>query len=179
MDFSIIVAADLKNGIGKNGKIPWHLPSDLKFFSRITRGNGKNVVIMGRTTWDSLPPKHRPLPDRKNIVLTRNTNLLLPEGVYRASSLEESLQTAEQMNPEKIFVIGGANVFAQSICLPACGEIFLTRVKGDFNCDTFFPSIDEKKFKKIEIAPPSEDNGLQYQFFKYEKQPARIDACNA
>lgn len=170
MQFSIIVAADSKNGIGKNGKIPWQISADMKYFGEITRGAGKNVVIMGRTTWESLPAKHRPLKERINIVLTRNSDLNLPPHVAASASLDEALEKAAEYKPEKIFVIGGANVYAQAISHPSCAEIFLTRIRGQFECDTFFPEIDETKFVKKRESEVFTDNELQLNFLVYSKK---------
>src|SRR5690242_16184462 len=93
--FSIVVAMDQKRGIGKAGGLPWHLPADLKHFKKITTTRFldktyQNVVIMGRKTWDSLPINFRPLPDRINIVLTRNDKLDFPSGVYKAKNFNEA-----------------------------------------------------------------------------------------
>lgn len=169
MNFSIIAAADLNNGIGKNGKIPWHIPADLKYFSKITRGSGKNAVIMGRTTWESLPPSHKPLKDRLNIVLTRSADLKLPAGVLKAGSLDEALATAKKQGTSEIFVIGGAQVYAQAINHPNCGKIYLTRVLASFECDAFFPKIDPTKFKKNSISEIRKENNISFEFDVYSK----------
>lgn len=169
MNFSIIVAADLNNGIGKNGKIPWHLPTDLKYFSKITRGSGKNAVIMGRTTWESLPSAHRPLKDRINIVLTRNADLELPINVEKAQSLDKALEIAEKHTTDEIFVIGGAQVYAETINHPNCEKIYLTRVFKKFDCDAFFSKINESIFKKNSSSGIQKENGISFEFRIYSK----------
>lgn len=171
MTFSIIVAADEKMGIGKNGKLPWglKLPTDLAFFHKTTRGRGRNAVIMGRTTWESIPENRRPLAERLNIVLTHQNNYPLPPEALRAASIQEALQKAEGKNVEEIYVIGGAKVFAEAICHPNCTTVFLTEVSGDFHCDAFFPNIDLKTFKKISESPMREENGIKFRFVKYQR----------
>ncbi|MEK7524346.1 MAG: dihydrofolate reductase [Patescibacteria group bacterium] len=171
MNFSLIAAADKKLGIGKDNKLPWNLPGDLAYFNKITKGSGKNAIIMGRSTWESLPPKRRPLKDRLNIVLTHQNDLALPDGAFKASSLDDALKIAAQHNAEEVFVIGGAKVFAETIAHPSCHQIYLTEIDGIFECDTFFPHIDHQKFKNISAGPVQEENGIRYSFVKYKRLP--------
>lgn len=168
MNFSLIAAADLNNGIGKNGKIPWKISADMEFFKKTTVGNGRNAVIMGRTTWESLPEKHRPLKNRLNIILTHDKNYQVA-GAQIANSLEEALKIAEQNNCEETFVIGGAKVYAEAIEHKNCSTIWLTRASKAFDCDTFFPKIDEKHFKKTWESEIQEENDIKFQFEKYDK----------
>lgn len=175
-NFSIIVAVDSKQGIGKNGKLPWHIPSELQHFARKTRSvaKGQNAVIMGRKSWDSIPDKFRPLPGRLNIVLTRSaapspTGAPFPPGVLVAASLDEALKQAESHNVDQIFVIGGAQVFKEALQHPACRELLVTEVEGDFECDTFFPSIDPARFKKTTTSDTHQDAGIEFRFARYER----------
>lgn len=173
MKFSLVVAVDKQNGIGKNNTLPWRLPSDLKHFSKITtetKQPGKqNVVIMGRKTWESLPEKRRPLPDRHNIVISGQKDFPVPVGVGLADSLASALSKAEsQGNIESSFVIGGGKVFAEAINHPDCDKIYLTQIQQSFDCDALFPAIDLNKFKLIESADPAEENGIKYQFLTYQ-----------
>lgn len=169
MNFSLIAAADLNNGIGKNGKIPWKISADMEFFKKTTVGNGKNAVIMGRTTWESLPEKHRPLKNRLNIILTTKKTYAV-SGAQIAASLEEALKIAEQNNSEEIFIIGGAKVYAEAVEHKNCSEIWLTRVSKAFDCDTFFTKIDEKRFKKTWESEIQKENDLQFIFEKYDNE---------
>lgn len=168
MNFSLIVAADSKNGIGKNGKIPWKISADMDFFREKTIGNGKNAVIMGRTTWESLPSGRRPLKNRLNIILTTKKTYAV-SGAQIADSLDAALKIAEQNNCEETFVIGGAKVYAESIEHKNCSGIWLTRVFKTFNCDAFFPKIDENCFKKTWQSEIQKENGLEFQFEKFER----------
>lgn len=169
MNFNLIAAIDSKRGIGKNGRLPWNLPSDLAYYQKTTTGNGKNVVIMGRLTWESIPPEHRPLKKRINIVITRNTSYELPQGVEKAESLEKALNIAARFLPEEIFVIGGSQIFYDAIHNANCATLYITEIEGDFECDTFFPKIDPRKFKKISESALREENAIKFKFVKYRK----------
>lgn len=160
MGFSIIVAIDEKGGIGKHNTLPWHIPSDLKHFKELTTGG---TVIMGRNTWESIPEKFRPLPNRLNIVLTGNLNYMVPEGVKLASSLDGALAVSEG----KTFVIGGAKVFEDAIRHESCTELIVTKIDGDFNCDAFFPFIP-LDFQVVEEGDVIKENDINFKFLRYE-----------
>lgn len=151
-EFSIIVAMDQNRGIGKDGKIPWHLPEDLKYFKEITTATKdpakKNVVIMGRKTWESIPEKFRPLPQRINLVLTRNKTLTFPQGVYSAGNLKEALGVLEIGKLkglfESVLVIGGGQVYQEAIAFEQCRRIYATHVEASYDCDAYFPEFASK-----------------------------------
>ena len=168
--FSIIVAFDSQYGIGKNGQIPWHLPSDLKHFKEITTAvanpTKKNVVIMGRKTWESLPEKFRPLPGRVNLVLSREGGLNLPSEVLCSQSLDDALSQLTSSNIENIFVIGGAQIYAQAIEHSLCQKIYVTHVKGEHDCDAFFPLIS-KNFFPISASQQYQEEGVSFHFSDY------------
>jgi len=172
MKFAIIAACDDKRGIGIQNRLPWRLKLDLAYFSEVTTmaSEGKrNAVIMGRNTWLSLPEKHRPLADRLNVVLSKE-EMDLPEGVLRAVSFEDAFaQIAKDAGVDQTFVIGGANVYAQAMNLEECDEIYLTRVLGEFQCDTFFPEIPIN-FKIVKESKVSEENGVKFKFVIYGKE---------
>ena len=106
---------DLGRGIGCAGQLPWKLSGDMKYFkdltSEVTASGCKNAVIMGRKTWESIPSKRRPLPDRINVVITRDSGYQLPEGVLAAFSLDEALELLQQFKVERCFVIGGGEIY--------------------------------------------------------------------
>ncbi|HLD69159.1 MAG TPA: dihydrofolate reductase [Candidatus Omnitrophota bacterium] len=176
--FDIIVAMDLNSGIGKGGGLPWHLPADLKHFKQLTATtrspSRKNAVIMGRKTWESLPEKFRPLPDRINAVVTRNKDLVLPQGVLNGDSLEGVLNRLSAMTSEveNIFVIGGAQIFRSALTHPGCRKIYATQILKKFDCDTFFPPLDSS-WKQISKSPRSIDHSLEYCFSQYVKALSR------
>lgn len=169
MKFFLIAAVDQAMGIGKKGVMPWHLKEDLKYFNRITRGDGHNAVIMGRATWDSIPEDNRPLKNRLNLVLSKNVDYLIPEAGKIMDSLDAALETTRKLKMKEVFVIGGARVFAQTIGHPDCAGIYLTEIQKTFGCDTFFPKIDEKKFKKVSESEVHEDKGIKFRFVKYDR----------
>jgi dihydrofolate reductase len=141
-----IVAMDEGRVIGKDGALPWHLPEDLAYFKAQTSGH---FVIMGRKTWNSLPPKFRPLPGRVNIVVSRNPDALeLPEGTFGARSVEEALAIAERAaKPEqKVWFIGGAELYAGALSL--CDELHLTLVHGHHAGDATFPRFEDR-FERV------------------------------
>ncbi|PIA56093.1 hypothetical protein AQUCO_00700444v1 [Aquilegia coerulea] len=154
--YQVVVAATRSLGIGKNGKLPWRLPSDLKFFKEITMGTSNpgnmNAVIMGRRTWESIPPKHRPLPGRLNVVLTRsgNSNVAAAENVVVCGSLASALEllAGSPYSPsiEKVFVIGGGQIFRDALNAPECDAIHMTEIEASIECDTFMPPIDLNQF---------------------------------
>jgi dihydrofolate reductase len=139
MRVTLIVAADDKDGIARDRQIPWHIREDLRRFKALTTGsrNPPSAVLMGRATWESLPDKVRPLPDRKNIVLSRS-KLDLP-GAHCVGSWREALDAASGAG--HLWVIGGAAVYALALAEPETTAIELTRVDGDFNCDLLWPGV--------------------------------------
>jgi dihydrofolate reductase/thymidylate synthase len=167
-NFSLIVATDKEYGIGKDRDMPWDLPGELKHFQDVTKGEGNNVVIMGRVTWESIPVKHRPLVGRKNIVLTRNVDYDLPQGVERAGSLDEALELISDETNE-VFVIGGGRVYHEGIQHPDCSRIYRTVIDGDFDCDTFFPRIYDDCFELVEESEPVVEDTTSYKFYIYIK----------
>ncbi|PIQ77595.1 diacylglycerol kinase [Candidatus Peregrinibacteria bacterium CG11_big_fil_rev_8_21_14_0_20_46_8] len=169
MKFSLIAAVDSEYGIGKDGKLPWHLPNELEYFSHITIGEGNNAVIMGRTTWESLPKKFRPLKNRLNIVLTRQEDYELPDGVVRASSLDEALQLAKKKDTAECFVIGGTKVFSEAITHPDCAQIYLTEINKKFDCDTSFPLFDKQKFEQKSRSEVQSEKDIEYEFSIYKR----------
>jgi dihydrofolate reductase len=130
---SLIVAVSTNNAIGKNNQLLWHLPNDLKFFKNTTWGG---VVIMGRKTFESVG---KPLPGRLNIVITSNPNWHVDE-VIAAKNLETAIEKAKEAHYKEIFIIGGGEIYQQSIAL--ANRIYLTRVHTQIEGDTFFPAMD-------------------------------------
>lgn len=146
--------------IGSNGAMPWHLPEDLAHFKRTTQGH---PVIMGRKTWDSLPARFRPLPGRRNIVVTRQENFN-QIGVERACSLREALRFCE--NSEQVWVIGGAQIYAQA--LPLADALVVTEIDADFAGDAFAPAIGPG-WHEVAREPLVTGNGLRLAFVTWRR----------
>lgn len=166
----VIAAVDQINGLAKDGGIPWHYPSDMKFFKQITSETldpeMHNMVIMGRKTWASLPDTFQPLPGRENVVLSSQKNLHLL-GATVVDTLEHVLYR-EYETVEKIFVIGGAQVYEAVIQLSDIDGIYLTRIQKNWGCDLFFPEIPKEFTKQIHIKDV-EENGDKLEFWYYGK----------
>lgn len=161
---SMIVAIDSKMGMGKNGTIPWHLSADLKRFKKLTTGH---TIIMGRKTFDSIISYiGKPLPNRINMVITRNPDFKA-EGVSINTSLEEALSEANENEQSEIFIIGGAQIFQQAIDMNVVDRIYLTKIEGDYGADTFFPPYAD--FKKVISEESGQSNGVKYKFIDLEK----------
>ncbi len=143
MTFDVIVAADNRGGIGKDGGMPWpRLRGDLAHFKALTMGH---AVIMGRKTWDSLPASARPLPGRQNITVTRHREgHPTVEGRWLAWSFPGALRDAakEEAYGRRTFVIGGGEIYRLALAHPDCGNVYLTRVDAEYACDTFLPTLD-------------------------------------
>lgn len=143
--FDCVVAADDQGGIGKDNGLPWpRLKEDLRFLKRITctAPEGKrNAIVMGRLTWESVPPAQMPLPGRVNVVISRRA-LALPDGVVVATSLDGALAACEDVpDLDGVFVIGGAQVFRDAFVHPRCRSVYLTRIHATFACDAFLPPL--------------------------------------
>jgi dihydrofolate reductase len=159
-EFAAVVAFDEAKGIGKDGDLPWRIPADMAHFVSLTKGSGNNAVVMGRITWDSIPERFRPLVDRRNIVISRNQDLQLPKGTTLAVDFEGAMHAADGC--DDVFVIGGATIYKLAVDRPECTEIFVTRIKGTFDCDTFFPTF-ETGFDLAETLDEGESGGVLYR----------------
>lgn len=137
-----IVAMDEKRLIGAHGALPWHVPANLPHFKQLTTGH---IVIMGRKTWESLPPKARPLPGRINIVISRSIEQIpLPKGVYGAHSPEEALAIARQVASvgQRIWIIGGAEIYKATFRL--CDEVHVTKILGVHEGDAWLAPFEDE-----------------------------------
>ncbi len=154
-----VIAAVARNGaIGRDNQLLIHLPGDLPRFKCITNGH---AILMGRKTWDSIG---RPLPGRRNIVITRNADWQ-HEGVDRAASLDEAFGLASDAS--KVFVIGGAEIYAQAMAL--ADELVLTEIDADLPGDAFFPQWDRAAFEETAAERHITPAGLAYRYVNYRK----------
>ena len=133
MNYSVVVAFEKSGGIGIDGKIPWDYPEDMSHFKEVTKGG---TVIMGRKTWESIPGKYKPLPGRRNIVVSTKMTPGSVEGVDICRSFKEAKELAST-TPKSVFVIGGKRLYEESFKDPKCTKVFSTRIDHSYKCDTF------------------------------------------
>lgn len=169
MRVNLIYARSRNGVIGANNELPWHLPQDLAHFKRQTEGA---PVIMGRRTWESLPPRFRPLPGRTNIVVTRQSDWK-GDGALGADSLEWALGlcSARKPPPAEVWVIGGAQLFAAA--LPLAERAIVTELDRDFEGDVFAPAIDDQwleQQREEQVAP----DGMRFAFVTYLRRHPRL-----
>ena len=156
---TLIDATDRQRGIGIHNTLPWRLKEDLAFFKQTTSGH---AIIMGRKTFDSIG---RPLPNRRNIVVTRNPGWT-HDGVERAGSLDEAAQLA---GDGEVFVIGGAQIYVDAIQI--ADKLIVTEIDAVYDCDAFFPAIDPAVWKEVAREPHhSAENGWDYAFVIYQRR---------
>jgi dihydrofolate reductase len=173
VSFDVVVAADLDWGIGKENGLPWpKLRADLRHFKKTTStaSPGKrNAIVMGRKTWQSKEVGCAPLPNRLNVVVSKD-KLEVPPGVVVAHSLDEALGVHEV---ESIFIVGGAGLIVHAIEHPALRYVYLTRVESRFDCDTKMPNLDERGFVKDDWdgALKAEEHEVKFRIERL-KRPA-------
>ena len=159
----IIVAVGENNEIGANGDLLWRLPKDMKWFKEKTLGSD---VIMGRKTFESFPQKFRPLPNRTNILITRDKNYNAGNDVHVFHTIEDALDYALKCKDTQKFIIGGAEIYKQ--LLPQTAELYLTKVHATFaNADTFFPEVNLEEWELVFEEKHSKDEKHQYDFTFY------------
>ena len=151
MNLSIIVAMSKNRVIGKDNKMPWHLSNDLKNFKKITVGK---TIVMGRLTYDSIG---KPLPERKNIILSRN---LIDSNVFIFDNFEEVLNFTK--DEDEVFIIGGQDIYSQTI--DKVNKLYLTTIDANIEGDKYFPEIDISKWKKIRSENFSKDQNNTHDF---------------
>jgi dihydrofolate reductase len=155
---TIVVAIDAQHGIGINNTLPWHLPEDLAHFKRTTTGH---PIIMGRKTFDSIG---RPLPNRRNIVVTRSPDWR-HDGVEAVTSLDAAIALVRDV---PACIIGGAQIFNEA--LPRVDRLVVTEIAKTFDCDTFFPTIDPAQWTEVARETHHSDaGGFDYAFVTYQR----------
>ena len=165
MTISIIAAIAENRVIGKDNDLVWKLPKDMKYFMVTTSGHH---VIMGRKNFESLPHKFRPLKNRVNIVVTRQSGYTAP-GAVLVNSIQDGLDYAGENGESEVFIIGGGEIYAQS--METVNRMYITEVKASFEGDTFFPEFDRKLWKEVSRNPnfPDEKHQFAFDFVVLEK----------
>jgi len=156
-----LIYARARNGvIGRDNQMPWHLPEDLAHFKRVTLGQ---PVIMGRKTWDSLPPKFRPLPGRLNLVITRQTDWQA-EGALRAGSIDEAMRLCGDV--PNVWIMGGAEIYRQAE--PLASTAVVTEIDADFEGDAYAPTLSPQ-WHEVQRESHTAGNGLAFSFVTYQQ----------
>ncbi len=165
MRISMIVAVAQNLVIGKNNDLVWNLPDDMKYFKEKTAGHH---VIMGRKNYESIPAKWRPLPNRQNVIITRNIELNIPD-VIIVNSIELALQIAEEAGETEAFIIGGGEIFNMGLSLT--DRIYYTDIKESFDGDTFFPKINKNEWVETGRIPHPKDDrhAVDFDFVTFDK----------
>jgi len=161
---SIVVAHSSNRVIGRDGALPWRLPSDLRRFRELTRGH---AVLMGRRTFESLPDRFRPLPERRNLVLSGDRSYA-PAGAEAFTALEDALAACAR----KCFVIGGEDTYRQA--LPLCERVYTTEIEAEVEGDAFFPEIGPDGWRCVECSERLHENDLAFTFRVYERARAAV-----
>ncbi|KAJ8976693.1 hypothetical protein NQ317_018206 [Molorchus minor] len=177
---NLIAAACENMGIGKNGNLPWRLKTEMEFFTRMTSAtkdkNKKNVVIMGRRTWDSIPKKFKPLNNRINCVLSKSDlDFSTYNDVYGFKSLEECIKRLESDEFhgkwETVWVIGGSNIYKDSMESEHFFRLYLTKIFKTYDCDTFFPNMPGNVKKVSDPDVPEEvqkEDDVEFVYHIYQ-----------
>ena len=165
MKINIIVAYSKNYAIGKENKLLWHLADDMAFFKQQTSGK---TVVMGKNTFLSLPRKFRPLPNRKNIVISRQESIEEHENLSWYKSLEEAISSLKKTG-EEIYIIGGGTIYEQTI--PLADVVYATEVNVDILGDTYFPPLSPHKWTRqfLHSFPKNDKNEYNFEVVKYEK----------
>lgn len=159
---TIIAAIAENNALGKDNDLIWHLPADLKRFKKVTSGHH---ILMGRNTYESIG---KPLPNRTTVIITRNQNYKA-EGCIVVDSIEKAIEVAK--DDEHVYIIGGAQIYKQTIASDLVDQLDITKVHHNFEADVFFPEIDKSiwKEKSREDFKADEKNKYDYSFVSYKK----------
>lgn len=166
MIISLIAALTRNHIIGRNNDLPWHLPDDMKYFMQTTKGHH---VIMGRKNYDSIPEKFRPLPNRTNLVVTRQHNLQLA-GCTVVNSLEAAVDIAQKAGEAELFIIGGAAIY--QLGMPLAQRLYLTEIGTELEGDTHFPAFDKSGWTEVSRKHhlADERHAYPFDFVIYERK---------
>lgn len=164
MIISLIAALTRNRVIGKDNDLPWHLPDDMKYFMQTTKGHH---VVMGRKNYDSIPEKFRPLPNRTNIVVTRQKDLKLP-GCLVVNALEDAVSIARNAGESELFIIGGSTIYR--LGLPFADRLYLTEIDAELDGDTHFPAFNRNDWKEVSRKhhPADDRHAFPFDFVIYD-----------
>ncbi|MBX7050435.1 MAG: dihydrofolate reductase [Flavobacteriales bacterium] len=166
---AMIAAIGRNRELGKNNELLWHINEDMQFFKDTTIDH---YVIMGRKSFDSIPKKYKPLPNRVNVIISRNPDFMYEE-CYTCASIEEGIELAVENGEPMAFIIGGGEIYRQAIEKNLVDEMFLTHVDASFaDADTFFPAYDHLQWEKelIRTIPADSQNEFPCEIWHYRKK---------
>ena len=165
-NISLIVAVSENMVIGKDNKLAWHLLDDMNYFSNMTKGHS---IIMGRKNWESIPKKYRPLPERKNIVVTRN-NKFEDKGAIIVNSIEKAVEKARGFDEEEIFIIGGGEIYKLGFAY--VDKLYITEIYANIDGNTYFPKWNKENWKEISRIshPKDEKHEFDFDYVIYKKK---------
>ena len=165
MHFKLIVAMCNNRGIGNQNKLPWSFSSDMKYFSRMTRGNDNNAIIMGRNTFESIG---RALPKRHNIILSNTKTPQTENNISFFNSIQSIINFCKEKEFDEVWVIGGESIYKQFLEInDLIKKIFIKKINKDCNCDTFFPELDEKYTLVSNSATKDSDTILNFMVYSF------------
>ena len=172
---NIIVAHTRRGGIGIGNKIPWELPKDMKFFKKMTIGDGNNSVIMGRKTWESIPCNYKPLVSRKNIIISTTMEDTVDNGDIKiCRSLGEAIDYCDDKKYDYNWIVGGARLYDFALNNYLVDRVYITKIDENISCDTFFPRIDDD-FYKASSSDTMTDNDINFVFECHKRKSYRSD----
>jgi|TARA_B110000259_G_scaffold186775_1_gene238863 dihydrofolate reductase len=171
MKYKIIAGMCQNRGIGKDGSLPWKIKEDMQFFSKLTKGNGNNAVIMGKNTWESFNGKH--LKDRDNLIIS--TSLTIDEArendnIVSFKTIADITEFCDNNNYDDIWIIGGETIYKQFIDLNLSTEAVITFINNKYDCDTFFPTLDNSNWKITNIIPMRTTQDFEVQIWSIVKK---------
>ena len=176
--FNIIVAQSRNRGIGMNNKLPWSIPNDMKRFKNLTIGNKNNSVIMGRKTWESIHENHKPLCNRKNIVISRKLDYIA-EDVPVFNNLYSAYEYSLRQGYSKNWIIGGGEIYKAALEQLKIDEVYITQIDKEYDCDAFFPSIKDYYFFKLEESREYTEGDVKYKYELHVKNRAYEEELKA
>jgi len=168
MKVALIAAVGKNRELGKDNDLLWHLGEDMQFFKETT---ARHYVIMGRKSFESIPPKYRPLPNRVNVIVTRNEDYMVEE-CYTCTTLEEAIELARDNGEERVFITGGGQIYALALEKGLVDEMYLTHVEAAFDdAQVHFPAYDEEQWTKTHLRTglANSQNEYAFEIYKYER----------
>jgi dihydrofolate reductase len=170
MNYKIIAAMCQDRGIGKDGALPWKIVEDMKFFSKLTKGNGKNAVIMGRKTWDSF--NGRTLIERDNLIISSTlslNNTTINNKIISFNNIQEVDEFCKAQDYDDVWVIGGETIYKQFLDNNLVNECIITYINNKYECDTFFPLLDNNVWKLNNNIPLETTNNFAVEIWRLVK----------